>query len=178
MFLSWRAGGAPPQGQSTSCSRRHICTYIYIYIYIRVQLYTYLYNTYLCVYIYIYIYLCVYTYMYIYIYIYIYTHVQFSQFRFTIRIPRIQYASFWLDTVNIYWWWCINLCRVVWAQSPGFPSRIIRSTWNETETISMGSAQGWHAHIEKCKRFRFTIRGEPLVQPHLSDTACRKGWNS
>ena len=29
------------------------------------------------------------------------------------QLFRIHYTSFWLDTVNIYWWWCINLCRVI-----------------------------------------------------------------
>ena len=33
----------------------------------------------------------------------------------------------------------------------GFPSGIIRLTWNDTEKISMAPAQGWHSHIEKCK---------------------------
>ena len=27
------------------------------------------------------------------------------------QLFRVLY-TLWLDTVNIYWWWCINLCRV------------------------------------------------------------------
>ena len=41
--------------------------------------------------------------LYIYIYIvFIHIHQSF----------RMQYTSLWLDTVNIDWWWCIDLCRV------------------------------------------------------------------
>ena len=29
------------------------------------------------------------------------------------QLFRIQYTLFRLDTVNIYWWWCIKLCRVI-----------------------------------------------------------------
>ena len=28
------------------------------------------------------------------------------------QLFRIQYTLVWLDTVNIYWWWCINYFRV------------------------------------------------------------------
>ena len=27
-------------------------------------------------------------------------------------IQNTVYTLVWLDTVNIYWWWCINVCRV------------------------------------------------------------------
>ena len=35
------------------------------------------------------------------------------------QLFRIQYTLFQLDTVNIYWWWCINLCRVCSLQDEG-----------------------------------------------------------
>ena len=28
------------------------------------------------------------------------------------QLFRILYTLFWLDAVSIYWWWCINYCRV------------------------------------------------------------------
>ena len=28
------------------------------------------------------------------------------------QLVRIQWTLFQLDTVNIYWWWCMNYCRV------------------------------------------------------------------
>ena len=28
------------------------------------------------------------------------------------QLFRILYTLFWLDTVNIYWWWCISIWRV------------------------------------------------------------------
>ena len=28
------------------------------------------------------------------------------------QLFRVLYTTFLLDTVNIYWWWCITLCRV------------------------------------------------------------------
>ena len=31
------------------------------------------------------------------------------------QLSRIQYTLFQLDIVNIYWWWCINFCRVAWS---------------------------------------------------------------
>ena len=41
----------------------------------------------------------------------------------------------------------------IYVSTTGFPSGIIRKTWNDTENISMAPAQGWHSHIEKCKQF-------------------------
>ena len=32
----------------------------------------------------------------------------------------------------------------------GFPSGVIRESWNDAEKISMALAQGRHAQIEKC----------------------------
>ena len=29
------------------------------------------------------------------------------------QLFRILYTLFWLDTANIYWWWCMNFCRVL-----------------------------------------------------------------
>ena len=29
------------------------------------------------------------------------------------QLFRIHYTWFKIDTVNIYWWWCINYCRVL-----------------------------------------------------------------
>jgi hypothetical protein len=43
----------------------------------------------------------------------------------------------------------------------GFPSGIIRQSWNDTEKISMAPAQGWHAQIEKCKQWCSTPENFP-----------------
>ena len=42
---------------------------------------------------------------------YVYTFPQLEFIRIH-QLFRIQYTLFQLDTVNIYWWWCINICRV------------------------------------------------------------------
>ena len=39
-----------------------------------------------------------------YTYLYIYTYL--------VQLFIILYTLFQLDTANIYWWWCINFCRV------------------------------------------------------------------
>ena len=50
--------------------------------------------------------------------------------------------------------------------SHGFPSGILRQNWNDAEKISMAPAQGWHAHIEKCKQYirrnRIPISRKPI----------------
>ena len=54
-----------------------------------------------------------------------------------------------------------------WHSSfPRFPSGIIGQTWNSTEKISMAPAQGWHAHIERCKQFvSCCLRNDVFPQP-------------
>ena len=64
--------------------------------------------------IYIYIYIC--THIHTYTDTYTYTCTLRSQvprliFIHIHQLFRIQYTLFHVDTVNIYWWWCINSCR-------------------------------------------------------------------
>ena len=35
------------------------------------------------------------------------------------QLFRMLYALVSLDTVNIYWWWCISLCRVLYPREGG-----------------------------------------------------------
>ena len=111
----------------------YVCVYIYIYIYTYIHTYIHTYKyIYLCVYIHIYV--CVFVYIYIYICMYIpkpngmraardLAGTQTSSCLFKQQIPqlifihihrlfRILSTLFKLYTVNIYWWWCINYCRV------------------------------------------------------------------
>ena len=49
-----------------------------------------------------------------------------------------QYTLFELDTVNIYWWWCINFCRVLLPSRRGIP----RSIGKFPEIASQGISAG------------------------------------
>ena len=71
------------------------------------------------------IYICIYVYMYIYIYIYTHTliYIYINARGLQGRVPqlifihihqlfRMLYTSVSLNTVNVYWWWCMIFCRV------------------------------------------------------------------
>ena len=105
--------------------------YIYIYIYISISLSLY-------IYIYIYIYICISVYFHRFRLAAAVATAQppidgsqllglpslgppFGQFPqlglvHIRRLFRVQYTLFKLDTVNIYWWWCISLCRVQFSK--------------------------------------------------------------
>ena len=76
------------------------------------------------------------------VYIYIYIHLVITCLGIYETPPR-QASAPWL-------------AKTAWPD--GFPSVIIRENWNDTENISMAPAQGWHAHIEKCKQFRCHVQ--------------------
>ena len=105
------------------CIYIYIYTYIHVYTYISIYIYTY-------IYIYIHIHICVYHNVYIYIYTHLWPDVSGYIFvaHYTgtaaavspqlifIHIHQLfglLYTLYQLDTVNIYWLWCINLCRIV-----------------------------------------------------------------
>ena len=114
----------------------HIYIYTYTYAYMHIYIYTHTY-TYTCVYIYIYI--CIHTYIYMSPHVDVFAPALHAEI---FQTPMFRGAPLLSCGMALFQRQMINRSLALRMQDLGFPSGIIRQSWNDTEKICMAPAQG------------------------------------